>query len=161
MKSNFISKLVLLLFLIFPSLMLFPFNVESAYTRYGDSIINPTASEWDSQYVKMPSVIYDKSLFKMLYAGYGSNRRWQIGLAYSIDGINWFKFINPIKSRLNYDNRDVHDPTWLYMRCGTQVQQAEELQTLRFTIHKALMELIGQMKTMLLFMNRRPNGKVN
>ena len=114
MKSNFISKLVLLLFLIFPSLMLFPFNVESAYTRYGDSIINPTASEWDSQYVKMPSVIYDKSLFKMLYAGYGSNRRWQIGLAYSIDGINWFKFINPIKSRLNYDNRDVHDPTWLY-----------------------------------------------
>jgi len=62
----------------------------------------------------MPSVIFDKSLFKMLYAGQGTNGRWQIGLAYSLDGINWIKYVTPVKSRLLYDNRDVHDPTWLF-----------------------------------------------
>lgn len=62
----------------------------------------------------MPAVIYDKSIFKMLYAAQGYEKRWQIGLAYSLDGINWFKFSSPVKSRLNYDNRDVHDPSWLF-----------------------------------------------
>src|SRR3989339_1550211 len=114
MKPNFIIKLVIFIIIISSSFFLFASKVESTYQRYGNAVINPTTSDWDSIYVKMPAVIFDKSLFKMLYSGYGINHRWQIGLAYSIDGINWFKFLNPVKSRLSYDNRDTHDPTWLF-----------------------------------------------
>ncbi|MFH0750002.1 MAG: hypothetical protein V1917_03780, partial [Candidatus Gottesmanbacteria bacterium] len=91
-----------------------PHAVQSYASRYGEALLSTNISSWDSNQIKMPAVIYDKSLYKMLYSGQGTNGRWQIGLAYSLDGINWIKFIPPIKSRIAFDNRDVHDPTWLF-----------------------------------------------
>lgn len=113
MKCGFIIKLVLLIILFVSSFFVFTPKTESVYQRYG-GVLYPTTSSWDSVYIKMPAVIYDKSLYKMLYSGYGINGRWQIGLAYSLDGINWIKFTTPVKSRLTDANRDAHDPTWFY-----------------------------------------------
>jgi len=105
-------KIILILFIIVFLNLARP--IHSYATRYGEALLNKNTSSWDSNQIKMPAVIYDKALYKMLYGGQGTNGRWQIGLAYSLDGINWIKFINPVKSRLAYDSRDVHDPSWLF-----------------------------------------------
>ena len=105
-------KIILSLFIIF--FFRFAHPVQSYASRYGEALLTINIENWDSNRIKMPSVIYDKSIYKMLYSGLNINGRWQIGLAYSLDGINWIKFIEPIKSRLLFDNRDVHDPTWLF-----------------------------------------------
>ncbi len=105
-------KLILIFFIII--FLSHAHAVHANATRYGDALLTTNSSSWDSNQIKMPAVIYDKSLYKMLYGGQGTNGRWQIGLAYSLDGINWIKFINPVKSRLTYDGRDVHDPSWLF-----------------------------------------------
>lgn len=103
----------LLLFL----LLLFPFSSKAVnnYTKYSSNpILSPTANSWDEERVWQPSVVYDGSEYKMYYSAYNGSR-FQIGLAHSVDGINWNKDINnPIVTRLNIDNKDSHDPNVIY-----------------------------------------------
>jgi len=52
---------------------------------------------WDSWAVHPGAVFKDDGIYKMYYCGYSDQySQWHIGLATSIDGINWEKYPNPI-----------------------------------------------------------------
>jgi predicted GH43/DUF377 family glycosyl hydrolase len=63
-------------------------------------VISPSDyGNWDDLRVAMPTVIYDENQFKLYYAGFRDPYgQWSIGLATSVDGINWEKFPNPVLS---------------------------------------------------------------
>lgn len=50
---------------------------------------------WDNKAVYTRSVIKENDTYKLFYAGYSTTiNRWQIGMATSIDGINWTRYQN-------------------------------------------------------------------
>jgi predicted GH43/DUF377 family glycosyl hydrolase len=54
---------------------------------------------WDDLRVAMPTIIYDDNMFKMYYQGFrDAYGQWSVGLATSVDGINWEKYPNPVLS---------------------------------------------------------------
>jgi predicted GH43/DUF377 family glycosyl hydrolase len=61
-------------------------------------VLSPSSSNtWDDGIVSAGAVIKVDSLYKMYYSGYSYGTGiYQIGLATSADGINWFKNPNPI-----------------------------------------------------------------
>lgn len=74
-------------------------------------IISPSRSGWDSWAVFEPSVIYSWNNFgkpdayRMWYGGSNTNLRFEIGYAYSDDGIEWTKHTgNPV---ISYSNTDL------------------------------------------------------
>src|SRR3989344_6029117 len=105
-----VSLFLLLLFLINPKA-----QANSIFSKYQNNpILSPTTNSWDNLYVWQPSVIYNGNEFKMYYTGYNGSK-YQIGLAHSIDGVNWSKDTsNPVVSRISLDNKNSHDPTVLF-----------------------------------------------
>ena len=58
---------------------------------------------WDSYNVQPCAVLKENGIFKMYYTGYSDvYGTWSIGLATSIDGINWEKYPSPILVPSNY-----------------------------------------------------------
>jgi len=56
----------------------------------------PTGS-WDDLSVHPGAIIYDNGEYKMFYCGWSyTDGPWHIGLATSVDGINWIKYPNPV-----------------------------------------------------------------
>lgn len=49
---------------------------------------------WEGSHLSCPSVIEDKSLQYLIYAGSGGTEGWAIGMATSADGVSWQKCIN-------------------------------------------------------------------
>jgi predicted GH43/DUF377 family glycosyl hydrolase len=59
-------------------------------------ILRPSTSGWDSLLVKDPNLIKVGNTYYLYYTGF-SGRSIQIGMAYSYDGLTWFKYArNPI-----------------------------------------------------------------
>ena len=57
------------------------------------------SSSWENGAVGHPSVIFDNNQYIMFYqgSGHGLNPGWQIGMAFSNDGIHWQKYVqNPV-----------------------------------------------------------------
>jgi len=77
-----------------------------SWTRYGSNpVLNPGPSGWDSSEVQCPSVLFNGSHYCMWYSG---TLNIQVGLATSIDGINWTKYAgNPVFTQ-------GHDPSVLF-----------------------------------------------
>jgi predicted GH43/DUF377 family glycosyl hydrolase len=69
------------------------------WTRpYSDPVLfpGPTGS-WDDLSVHPGAIIYDNGEYKMFYCGWSyTDGPWHIGLATSVDGINWVKYPNPV-----------------------------------------------------------------
>jgi predicted GH43/DUF377 family glycosyl hydrolase len=63
-----------------------------------EPVLSPGPSgSWDSWAVHPGAIIKDGELFKMYYPGWADTYgRWDIGLAFSNDGINWEKFPTPV-----------------------------------------------------------------
>lgn len=61
-------------------------------------VISPgNYGDWDSDNVQPGAVIKDNGIYKMYYTGWSDQySNWNIGLATSIDGINWTKYPEPI-----------------------------------------------------------------
>ncbi len=80
------------------TLLIFLFILTAPPEAWADWVKHPTnpvvgnsQNGWDSLSVRSPAVIYDNGQFKMYYQGQTSNSNWQIGIAYSSDGITWTK----------------------------------------------------------------------
>ena len=55
------------------------------------------SGSWDDLSVNAPVVIFVDSIYKMYYTGWrDSYGNWSIGLATSVDGVNWEKFPDPV-----------------------------------------------------------------
>jgi predicted GH43/DUF377 family glycosyl hydrolase len=69
----------------------------SQWAKYsGNPILSPTPGTWDSDYVILPTVIFDPSSgYKMWYVG-SSQKATAIGFATSSDGYAWTKHAGPV-----------------------------------------------------------------
>ncbi|MCS7052924.1 MAG: hypothetical protein NZM09_04230, partial [Ignavibacterium sp.] len=60
-------------------------------------VLSPGSFEWDSWAVHPGHIIKDGDVYKMYFVGFSNqNAPWYIGLATSVDGINWVKRSTPI-----------------------------------------------------------------
>lgn len=67
------------------------------WTRYPVPVLSPGNSSWDSWAVQPGYVIKEGNTFKMYFVAYSNqNGPWYIGLATSVDGINWVKRSTPV-----------------------------------------------------------------
>ena len=69
------------------------------WTRYSaNPVLQPSPyGNWDSEAVAPGAVILDQNIYKMYYVGWSSqSSNWNIGLATSVDGINWTKHPQPV-----------------------------------------------------------------
>ena len=68
------------------------------WTAFPNPVIFPGGTNsWDSKSVSPGAVIKENGIYKMYYNGYSDEyASWHIGLATSIDGINWIKHSQPI-----------------------------------------------------------------
>ena len=69
------------------------------WTRpYSDPVLYPgELGSWDDLSVHPGAIIYDNGEYKMFYCGWSDTEGpWHIGLATSVDGINWIKYPNPV-----------------------------------------------------------------
>jgi predicted GH43/DUF377 family glycosyl hydrolase len=69
------------------------------WTRpYAEPVLFPgSPGSWDDLSVHPGAVIFDNGEYKMFYCGWSyTDGPWHIGLATSVDGINWVKYPNPI-----------------------------------------------------------------
>ena len=63
---------------------------------YSDPVLYPgTAGEWDEEFVALPSVVYDGSMYHMWYGNAVNEELVNIGYATSPDGITWIKYDDP------------------------------------------------------------------
>ena len=61
--------------------------------------------DWDSFYVRSPSVIYESGEYTMFFEG-GVRETAMIGMATSTDGINWTKYDDPATTEAPFANSD-------------------------------------------------------
>ena len=68
------------------------------WTTFSNPVIFPGGTNtWDSKSVSPGAVIKEDGIYKMYYNGYSDEyANWHIGLATSIDGMNWTKHPQPI-----------------------------------------------------------------
>lgn len=74
------------------------------WTQYNNNPVMMPGNyySWDSQNVQPGAVLKENGVFKMYYSGFSDvGSYWYIGLATSIDGINWEKYPNPILTPTN------------------------------------------------------------
>ena len=65
------------------------------WTKYGEVLSRGAAGAWDGAWVHHPSCVKHNGLYYMYYGGSrNTNTNYNIGLATSVDGINWEKDIN-------------------------------------------------------------------
>lgn len=80
---------------------------------------------WDSQNVQPGAILKENGVFKMYYSGFSDvNSHWYIGLATSIDGINWRKYPNPIITPSNF---------WEYQMVASSIVKYNNLYFLYYT----------------------------
>ena len=77
------------------------------WTKYSKTpVLFPDSSgDWDSYHVSPGPVIKEDGIYKMYYSGWKNmDGEWYVGLATSLDGINWTKYQNnPILSGSDWD----------------------------------------------------------
>ena len=89
------------------------------WTKYaGNPVLSPgVVGAWDSEQVADPNVLFDGTTYHMWYAG-NSGNGWQIGYAWSADGITWNKSVsNPLLSpgaSGAWDEYSVSEPNVLF-----------------------------------------------
>jgi len=67
------------------------------WTSFPNPVIFPGVNSWDSKSVSPGAVIKENGIYRMYYNGYSDEyANWHIGLATSVDGINWTKRSQPI-----------------------------------------------------------------
>ena len=67
------------------------------WTTFPNPVVFPGSNTWDSKSVSPGAVIKENGLYHMYYNGYSDEyANWHIGLATSVDGINWTKQPQPI-----------------------------------------------------------------
>lgn len=72
-----------------------------SWSRYsGNPILSAGAAEqWDENRIGASKIFRFGGLWYMFYTGVDDSENWQIGLAYSVDGLNWTKWAsNPVLS---------------------------------------------------------------
>lgn len=99
----FRSKNLLLSNIIFLLLLALPLSVKAEWIKNSaNPILKYSDSDWDSLAVRSPAVINDSGQLKLYFQGQKTGSNWQIGLAYSSDGITWSKeSLNPILTPSN------------------------------------------------------------
>lgn len=69
-------------------------------------VLMPTAGSWDEAHVSVGQVIKVDGVYKMYYIGWESQYSyWSIGLATSVDGINWEKRSEPVLTGEGWDSQ--------------------------------------------------------
>lgn len=74
------------------------------WTQYNNNPVMTPRNyySWDNQNVQPGAVLKENGVYKMYYSGFSDvGSYWYIGLATSIDGINWEKYPNPILTPTN------------------------------------------------------------
>jgi predicted GH43/DUF377 family glycosyl hydrolase len=67
------------------------------WTSFQNPVIFPGVNSWDSKSVSPGAVLKENGIYKMYYCGYSDEYdNWHVGLATSVDGINWTKHSQPI-----------------------------------------------------------------
>jgi len=75
----------------------------------GTYVMNVTSGDWDDTHVWNPSVVSIDTGYLMAYQGYTGSYN-EIGLAYSSDGVNWFKSEdNPLPKGTSGEWDDYHN----------------------------------------------------
>ncbi len=67
------------------------------WTKHISPVLTPSPGTWDESLVRYAWVISDTSHYKMYYTGAGA-QGWKVGLAISLNGIAWSKYVNPVLS---------------------------------------------------------------
>ena len=76
-------------------------------------VINPGQGTWDGSHVQPGPVIKISGTYHMYYSGFNDqNSKWGIGLATSLDGINWEKKSDPIL---------IDDSGWDYQKVASSI----------------------------------------
>jgi len=91
----FKQKSLLFFNIILSLLFILPLPVKAEWLKHSSNPVIPySADGWDSLAVRSPAVIYDNSQFKLYYQGQKNSSNWQIGVAYSSNGVDWTKNTN-------------------------------------------------------------------
>jgi len=81
-----------------------------AWTPYANNpvLTHGSVGSWDDGVVDMPQVLFIDSLYHMWYYGSQTNQipPWQVGLATSVDGINWNKYNDTTTTSTLYSESD-------------------------------------------------------
>ncbi len=88
------------------------------WTKYpGNPIVTPGPSAWDNHSVRVPMVWKEGTDYHMIYTGYNGSA-FQVGYAYSSDGINWTKHAsNPVFNDPTWANNETEN--WGVMKVGS------------------------------------------
>jgi predicted GH43/DUF377 family glycosyl hydrolase len=84
--------------------------------RSKNPVLSPgNGLDWDSKNIFRSAILYEpenepSKRFSMLYGGQGQDDRYQIGLAYSEDGIHWNKYSGKV---LTYGSEGQFDSQWV------------------------------------------------
>jgi predicted GH43/DUF377 family glycosyl hydrolase len=80
---------------------------------------------WDSQDVQPSGIIKENGVYKLYYTGFSdAYDTWSIGLATSVDGINWEKYPNPVLQASSY---------WEYQLVGSAIVKYDDSYYLYYT----------------------------
>jgi predicted GH43/DUF377 family glycosyl hydrolase len=71
------------------------------WTKYNQNPILGVSLQWENNYIHYPSVVFDGTGFQMVYMG---GNRTEFGRAYSSDGKNWTKDLQPVITMNNIQN---------------------------------------------------------
>ncbi len=67
------------------------------WKRHPYPVLLPSSNGWDSWAVHPAAVLKEDNIYKMYFNGFSNqNGPWYVGLATSVDGINWVKKPNPV-----------------------------------------------------------------
>jgi len=72
-------------------------------------VLNPgSATTWENNFIRQGSVVFDQenSVYLFFYYAGEFYKQFQIGYAWSHDGVNWTKYNNPATSNLPYTQSD-------------------------------------------------------
>jgi hypothetical protein len=93
---------------------------QTHWNKYGQGPILPAGGvgEWDDQYIGTPFILEVDDTLRMWHSGCEANDTYyQIGYAWSLDGIEWHQLQNPVLSygsSGDWDDMSVFSPTVLY-----------------------------------------------
>jgi predicted GH43/DUF377 family glycosyl hydrolase/predicted esterase len=93
------------------------------WTKHPNPVFLPgTSTDWDYVNVGRLTVINDGDQYLMWYATGNGMTHYQIGLATSVDGINWVKYNDPQTNEIPYINSD---PVISFRSCSGDWQDVE------------------------------------
>ena len=67
------------------------------WTTFPNPVLYPSYNSWDSKSVQPGAILKENGIYKMYYCGFSDEYdSWNVGLATSVNGINWTKRPQPI-----------------------------------------------------------------